>query len=458
MMQNFCRRFWLLLIMLACGSGYFSAAASQASVQQSTPGNQPSPASPGALSLSDKQWYSRCSDGSTTIHLYFFWSKKCPHCLNAQPFVRRLAAEYPWLQVHSLELTEHPENVKLYIEMAAQLGQQARSVPAFLWCGRMSVGYDNERGMGQILKKQLNDCYQQHTQAKKAASGASQSPQAMPQIAVPLLGKMDFKQFSLPVFTLILAGLDAFNPCAFFVLLFLLSLLVHAKNRSRMLFIGGIFVFFSGLLYFLFMAAWLNVFLLMGQINAITYVAGALAVVFAVINVKDFFWFKQGVSLSIPDSVKPGLFARMRGVVNSNNAYTMVLAAMGLAAFANLYEFLCTAGFPMVFTRILTLNDLSPMAYYFYLLFYNIVYIVPLLLIVILFSFTLGAKKLQEHQGRVLKLLSGLMMLSLGMVLLIQPDWLNNVGVAVLLLMLALLVTYLVTFLERRIARGVSNK
>jgi hypothetical protein len=98
----------------------------------------------------------------------------------------------------------------------------------------------------------------------------------------------------------------------------------------------------------------------------------------------------------------------------------------------------------------LTLNDLPPAAYYSYLVFYNVIYILPLLLIVILFSLTLGARKLQEHQGRILKLLSGTMMLALGLVLLIQPNWLNNAGLAILLLVLALSATYLLTILERR--------
>jgi len=400
--------------------------------------------------LSDNEWVSQAADGSLKVHLYFFWSKKCPHCLNAEPFVRHLSAEYPWLQVHSLELTEHPENVEQYIDMAARLGQEARSVPAFMWCGRMSVGYDNEQGMGQFLTTQINACHQQLTQTQNSPAPPEKFAQAEPGVTVPLLGKLDFKQFSLPVLTLILAGLDAFNPCAFFVLLFLLSLLVHANNRGRMLIIGGIFVFFSGLLYFLFIAAWLNVFLLIGQINAITYIAGSVAVVFAVINIKDYFWFKAGVSLSIPDSARPGLFSRMRTVVNSDNLYAMVSAAIALAAFANLYEFLCTAGFPMIFTRILTLNDLSPAAYYAYLVFYNVIYIVPLLVIVVLFTVTLGAKKLQEKQGRVLKLLSGTMMLVLGLVLLVNPNWLNNAGFAVALLGFALLITLIITLLERR--------
>jgi hypothetical protein len=88
--------------------------------------------------------------------------------------------------------------------------------------------------------------------------------------------------------TLVLAGLDAFNPCAFFVLLFLLSMLAHQKSRKRMLLIGGVFVLVSGLMYFAFMAAWLNVFQLFGHLAWVTLAAGALAVFVGAVNVKDF--------------------------------------------------------------------------------------------------------------------------------------------------------------------------
>ena len=129
----------------------------------------------------------------------------------------------------------------------------------------------------------------------------------------------------LPFLTLVIAGADAFNPCAFFVLLFLLSLMVRSGSRSRMLLIGGVFVFVSGLLYFLFMAAWLNVFRWIGELTAITFVAGLIAIGIALINIKDYFWYKQGVSLTIPDSAKPGLYARTRDIVGAGSLPAMLL-------------------------------------------------------------------------------------------------------------------------------------
>ena len=111
----------------------------------------------------------------------------------------------------------------------------------------------------------------------------------------------------------------------------------------------------------------------------------------------------------------------------------------------------------MVFTRILTLKELSTGSYYLYLFFYNLIYVIPLIVIVLLFSFTLGAKKLTERQGRVLKLLSGNMMLGLGSVLIINPNWLNHVGIAIALLIMALATTALIIWLTKLVRKPSSN-
>jgi hypothetical protein len=174
-----------------------------------------------------------------------------------------------------------------------------------------------------------------------------------------------------------------------------------------------------------------------------------LAVAIAMINIKDYFWFKQGVSLSIPESARPTLYQRTRKLVTAGSMPAMITATMGLAAFANLYEFLCTAGFPMVFTRILTMEELPTVTYYLYLALYNIIYVVPLLIIVVVFSMTFGVKKLQEEQGRQLKLLSGMMMLLLGLVLVFVPDWLNNMLAAFGLLLSALILSGIIVYMDR---------
>ncbi|MGW8273112.1 MAG: hypothetical protein ACWGN7_06970, partial [Thermodesulfovibrionales bacterium] len=192
-------------------------------------------------------------------------------------------------------------------------------------------------------------------------------------ISIPLVGSQDATDMSLPALTVVLAALDSFNPCAFFVLFTLLGILVHARSRARMLIVGGTFVFFSGFIYFLFMSAWLNVFLYVGKLMVITIIAAIIALIIGAINIKDFFLFGRGVSLSIPESAKPRLFDRMRHLLKASSTPSMLLGAVVLSIAANTYELLCTVGFPMIFTRVLTLNNLATFQYYSYLVLYNII-------------------------------------------------------------------------------------
>lgn len=377
---------------------------------------------------------------SNQLTLYYFWSRYCPHCKEAKPFIKQLEDTYPWLRLKSYDLVGSKANKQRYLQMATELNQPANSVPAFIFCQQMLVGYDNAENTGKELEQRLLAC---HNHKNDLYSKEQE------QFNIPGFGKMHYQDFSLPVFTLLIAALDAFNPCAFFILFFLLSLMVHQHSRARMLVIGCTFVLCSGLMYFLFMSAWLNLFLITEQLIIITATAGVIAIVFGMVNIKDYFFFKQGVSLSLSDSARTKLFARMRSLTQTGSLPAMIAATIVLAIAANSYELLCTAGLPMIYTRVLTLNELSNSQYYLYLAFYNVIYIIPLLLIVLLFTVTLGKKKLSEQEGRILKLLSGSMMTGLGLILLFQPEMLSNMLVSVAVILTAVLLTGLVVLLKK---------
>jgi len=361
------------------------------------------------------------ADQAPGATLYYFWGIGCQHCAKAKPFLEELKRKYPALRVESFEVLQHRENIPRLMEMAKARNMEATGVPVFIIGPRMFSGFSPETA-GEVERAVQTAL----RPAPPEAPGRDVPPASAAPLQVPLLGAVDASTLSLPVFTIVIATLDSFNPCAFFVLFFLLSLLVHAHSRPRMLLIGGLFVFFSGLVYFLFMAAWLNLFLITGTLPAITAAAGGLALLIAAINIKDFFFFERGISLTIPEQQKPKLFARMRKLLRADSPVSMLAGTTVLALAANSYELLCTAGFPMVFTRMLTLRQLSAPQYYAYLAFYCSVYVVPLALIVGIFTVTLGARKLTEWQGRVLKLVSGVMMSGLGLALLIDPDLLSN--------------------------------
>ena len=400
-----------------------------------------------ASALGDATWYQRDNANRPVIQLYFYWSEKCPHCLDALPYVQQLAQQREAVELHSYQLVGEQDNVTRYQMMASALGEVAQSVPAFFVCNTMLTGYDKE-ATPQQLESLITRCLDHIASHGNLDSfvGITSEPLLL---YLPFLGNVEAGVNGLPLMTVIIAGVDAFNPCACFVLMFLLSLLLHTRSRKRMLLVGGVFVFFSGLLYFLFMSAWLNLFRVIGHLEVITVIAALVALIVGLINVKDFFWFKRGVSLTISDDAKPKLFERMRGLLKAQSLSTLLGATVGLALFANLYEFLCTAGFPMVYTRILTLSELSTVQYYLYLILYNLVYIVPLMIIVLLFVLTMGARKLQEGEGRGLKLVSGTMMLTLGMILLVAPELLQNLLATLATMVVSVAMALLLAFIER---------
>lgn len=243
-------------------------------------------------------------------------------------------------------------------------------------------------------------------------------------VTLPLLGEVNWRSWGLPAFTIAVGLIDGFNPCAMWVLLFLLSLLVNLRDRWKILAVAGTFVAISGLAYLAFMAAWLNVFQLVGLLRPAQIALGLLAVGVGVIHIKDFFALHKGVSLSIPDSAKPRLYERMRKIVLAETLLGAIIGASVLAVLVNVVELLCTAGLPAMYTGILAMQALPTWQNYLYLLLYIAAYMFDDALMVGIVVITLGKTRLQEQGGRLLKLLSGLVILALGVVMLFKPEWL----------------------------------
>ncbi len=245
---------------------------------------------------------------------------------------------------------------------------------------------------------------------------------------------IDFaKGFSFPGFVFIIALVDGFNPCAFFVLGFLLSLLTYTKSRGKMLLIGAVFILTSGLMYSLFIIVLLTIRteLLSEYQGIIRLMVAAIALVAGLINIKDFFYFKKGVSLTMSDKSTQKIFSRIRSLVNSvREAQTgremliAVLATVVLASMVNFIELGCTLILPMQYLEVLLNNYSEPVGlmHILYTVFYGVVYIIPLFAILGGFIYSFKSEKISEKQARVLKLVGGLIMLTLGLVLLFKPE------------------------------------
>ncbi len=244
-------------------------------------------------------------------------------------------------------------------------------------------------------------------------------------VRLPVLGDVNWRQWGLPAFTIMVGLVDGFNPCAMWVLMFLLSVLVNLKDRWKILAVAGSFVFISGAAYFAFMAAWLSVFQLIGLVRAAQVALGILGTTVGVIHVKDFFAFKKGVSLSIPESAKSGVAARVRKIVMAESLIGAVIGACVLAVLVNIVELLCTAGLPAMYTGVLTMQNLPRWMDYLYLLLYIAAYMFDDSLMVAVVVITLGKHRLQEQGGRVLKLISGSVILAIGLLMLFKPEWLG---------------------------------
>lgn len=277
-------------------------------------------------------------------------------------------------------------------------------------------------------------------------------------------GPIDLTAWSLPMLTIILGGIDSFNPCAFFILIFLLNLLVYAQSRKKMLLIGGIFIFFSGFMYMIFMFFMFEIFRLLqtnpATLLLVTLAVGAIVLPMGLLNIKDFFFFKKGASLSIPDSKKPKIYKKMRNLVKNQKLGATVLGTIVLAATVNFYELLCTLGLPFAFTKALAdfgATDES-FSYYFYIIMYNVVYVIPLLIIVFIFVFTLGKRKLTEWHGQIMKLVSGIMLSMFGIIFLVDYTILENVLTPIFLLLISVGSTAVIAFLYKRFVGITSEK
>ena len=411
--------------------------------------------------------------------LYLFWGDGCPHCEQEREFLYTLQEKFPALEMRWFETWNNNAFAQFADAMQKAYHLGTTSVP-LTFIGTWSlIGYQDALSSGVEIERQIVACLQQgcpdavnkvgphaivariqaevaqkkpvgwewfpaaipprqnvpfpvktSVQARNITSRQPQhstpTPAAGTTLALPGLGNVEAEKFvekiGLPLFTLVIAGLDGFNPCAMWVLCFLLTIVIYAKSRLKILLIGGIFVIASGVIYFLFMIAWLNMFMLVGYVNALRIGIALVAIVMGVINCKDFFFFKRGVSLTIPEAAQPKLFKRMRAIVHTSALPAMILGTLALAVTANLIELLCTAGFPAIYTRILTLHKLPVAQYYVYLALYNVIYVVPLAVIVGIFAWKMGGRKLTEKEGRLLKLVSGVLMLVLGLVLLLNPQ------------------------------------
>jgi glutaredoxin len=357
--------------------------------------------------------WSGASTASATIRdadvLEVFTRPDCSHCARAGEYLKDLRARNPEVRVIFHDIVADPVARERLRALAEHHGTMM-AVPSFLIGDQLLVGFDSPTTTGQMIERMLT------------AQGG-----ALDTVDVPLFGELRVRELGLPLFSFVLGLVDGFNPCAMWVLLFLLSLLVNLRSRRRMAAIGGTFVLVSGAAYYLFMTAWLGMFLWVGVSRWIEATLGAIAIVVGSVHLKDFIAPGHGLSFSIPERAKPRIYARVRRIVYAENLSVALAMTLILAVMVNLVELLCTAGLPALFTQILAAHGLSWWEHHGYMLLYILAYMLDDTVMLVLAVVTLTRRKIQERAGRVLKLVSGVAMVGLGLLLILRPEWLRFV-------------------------------
>ena len=382
------------------------------------------------------------------VNLYFFYGDTCPYCKKAEVFLEKLKENYPLLKIKSYEVFGNRENAKLLLELFENCGEEKRvRVPAIFIGQEVIISYLSEETTGQSIKKAVEECLTRECSDPLEKVDECQLCQCEGEqgelcqcqtctcpieekedqiINYPIIGKINLSKLSLPVLTVAVAALDGFNPCAMWVLLFLIALLVNVRSRKKIWLIGGTFIVASGVIYYLLLTAWLNLFLAISYVSLTRIVIGLLALGVGIWQIKKFITFKPGVCEVLPVGNKwhQRLSEKIKQVVQSTTLPATLIGIIILALGVNLIEFFCSAGLPAIYTRILTVNQLSSITYYLYLLLYTFIFMLDDLIIFGIAVITLNKIGFTDKYTKWSTLIGGVLIIILGLLLIFKPDFL----------------------------------
>jgi len=387
------------------------------------------------------------------INLYFFYGDGCSHCAKEEKFLEKLEKENENIKVYRYEVWYNLANAQLLSQLGKELGLYGSGVPILIIGDTVIPGYYSDQTTGGKIKDVINyytvnecsdlvapvlgkdqkdspcvhscdsgdlECI--HNCGCEADTAGSSKIQE--KINLPLFGEVKVKDISLPALTIMIAGLDGFNPCAMWVLLFLISLLLGMQDKKRMWIFGSVFIFTSSLVYFLFLSAWLNLFLFLGFIFWIRIIVALIALGSGYYHLKEYFTNRSGTCKVTGGKKRQLVFEKLKNIVVKEKFWLALAGIIVLAAAVNLVELVCSAGLPAVYTQVLSLSNLSSWQYYIYLLLYISIFMLDDLLIFVIAMSTLRMKAISSRYTRWSSLIGGILMLIIGLLLIFKPGWL----------------------------------
>ena len=371
--------------------------------------------------------------------LVFFYLETCGRCARAKLLLDELEADHPDLIVERHELSSSYENALLLERYLLKHGAEGFAVPAIFYGSRYWMGYNAE------IKQELQAAVTRQQWAPRGEGNA---------IRLPLLGEIRLADLSVVASTALIALVDGFNPCSLWLLTFLLGVVVHTRSRPMTIAAGLTFLTVTAAIYGLFIVGLFGLFIISDASRWIRYGVVALALAFGAINIKDYFALGKGPSLTISDEQKSAIGKRIqRLMMKRESTVLLMLSTVALAAGVTFIELPCTAGFPVIWSRIIAAHGIRGAAFGSFLALYLIIYLGDELVVLIIATATLRRAAFQEKHGRLLKLLGGSLMAGLGVAMLVTPLKGGSLGGVAIVFAASLVATVLTHLISRRLVR-----
>ena len=381
-----------------------------------------------------------CIVSAKEINIYLFYGDGCPHCEAEEKYLEEYLKENTDVKLHTFEVWYSTENQNKFSGVQSILNRNATGVP-YLIIGRSVVSGFAEGSTEETINNTI-EYYRKTSYEDKVGVylGILEEPEEniskqeddisseykQDTFNIPLLGTKKAKEVSLSLAAIVIGLVDGFNPCAMWILIFLISMLLGMKNKKRMWALGITFLFTSALIYFLFMISWLNLAVFLNKITYIRIGISLVAVIFGTFSILRYLKSigKDDGCEVVDTKNRKKIIHKIQKIVKEESFVLALLGVMVLAASVNIIELLCSLGLPVMFTEILALNEVSTTSKLVYTIIYIFFFLLDDLVIFIIAMKTLEIKAISNRYGKYSHLIGGVIMLIIGILMLFKPEWL----------------------------------
>lgn len=363
------------------------------------------------------------------LTLYLFHSSSCSHCKSEREFLDSLEGEYPNVSFVEYEVTQNKDNKDFLTDVKKTLGDYHNYVP-YTVIGPYSIAGFNENTKSTI-REYLDYCLENNCEdvvAKVKEEGVfdleEQEEIEDNTFTLPILGEIEARDVSLPILAIVIGFIDGFNPCAMWVLIFLISMLLGMKNRKRMWVLGLTFLTTSAFIYLLFMVAWLKITLEISSIMVIRFLIGVVALIGGGVNLRSYLKTrKEAVGCTVTNASKrKKIVSKIQKFTQEKSFWLALTGVITLAISVNFVELACSAGLPLIFTQILALNDLTTFQYGFYVILYILFYLLDDIVIFAIAMITLKVTGITNKYNKYSHLIGGILMVIIGILMIFKPE------------------------------------